>query len=145
MNSIEGFFNEYRFLSNFHEKELIYKGKKYLSSEHAYQAHKATNKQDHEWVRMSPTAKESRKRGRAIECRPDFDAIKYDLMVDILTEKFNDEELKQLLINTGDAYLEETNYWHDNYWGVCTCDSCQQYTAKNNLGKILMNLRSNLK
>jgi ribA/ribD-fused uncharacterized protein len=145
MKSIEGFFNEYRYLSNFHEKEFTYKGRTFPTSEHAYQAYKATNLQDFEWVRNSSTPREARKRGQKIKSKSDFDEIKYDLMMDILIEKFKDEELKQKLLNTGDAYLEETNYWHDNFWGVCTCDDCQHYTAQNNLGKILMEIRKNSK
>ena len=146
MKAIEGFFKEYRFLSNFHIKEFTYKGKIYQSSEHAYQAFKATNEEDHEFVRMAPTPNESRKRGRyGIKPRPDFDEIKYDLMMEILLEKFKDEELKQMLLSTGDAYLEETNTWHDCYWGVCVCDECQHYKSKNNLGKILMEIRRRLK
>lgn len=145
MNAIEGFFNEYRFLSNFHVKELTYKGKTYQSSEHAYQAYKATNEEDHEYVRMSPTPNDSRKRGQKITARSDWNSVKINIMREILIEKFKDEELKQLLLATGDAYLEETNYWHDNFFGVCVCEDCQHYGAKNNLGKILMEVRERLK
>jgi hypothetical protein len=144
MIAIEGFFNEYRFLSNYHVKELTYKGKTYQSSEHAYQACKATNEEDHEYVRMSPTPNEAKKRGQKIAVRPDWDDIKINMMLEILTEKFKDEELKQLLLATGDSYLEETNYWHDCFWGVCTCDTCQHYKSQNNLGKLLMILRKRL-
>jgi ribA/ribD-fused uncharacterized protein len=145
MKAIEGFFKEYRFLSNFHVNELNYKGKTYQSSEHAYQAYRATNEEDHEYIRMSPTPNDARKRGQKIVVRPDWNDVKINLMREILTEKFKDEKLKQLLLATGDAYLEETNYWHDNVWGVCTCDDCQHYTAKNNLGKLLMEIRGRLK
>jgi len=145
MNAIEGFFNEYRFLSNYHVKEFTYNGKTYQSSEHAYQAYKATNEEDHEYVRMSPTPNEAKKRGQKITVRSDWDDIKINIMLEVLTEKFKDEELKQLLLATGDSYLEETNYWHDCFWGVCTCDTCQHYKSKNNLGKVLMNIRGRLK
>lgn len=41
-------------------------------------------------------------------------------MYDVVLSKFtHNPELKALLIKTGDAYLEETNTWHDTYWGVC--------------------------
>jgi len=141
MNSIEGFFKEYRYLSNFHVKEFIYKGKTYQSSEHAYQAYKATNEEDHEWIRNSSTPKESRIRGQKISMKTDWNKIKYDVMLEILIEKFKDEELKQKLLSTGNSYLEETNWWHDNFWGNCICDDCQHYKAQNNLGKILMKIR----
>lgn len=144
MKAIEGFFNEYRFLSNYHVKEFTYKGKTYQSSEHAYQAYKATNEEDHEYVRMSPTPNDARKRGQKIIARPDWNSVKIDIMREILIEKFKDKELKQLLHTTGDAYLEETNYWHDCFWGVCTCDTCQHYKSQNNLGKLLMEIRKNI-
>jgi len=144
MKAIEGFFKEYRFLSNFHVKEFTYKGKTYQSSEHAYQAFKATNEEDHEFVRMSPTPNDAKKRGQKITMRLDWNTIKFNVMREVLIEKFKDEELKQLLLATGDAYLEETNYWHDNVWGNCTCDTCQHYKSQNNLGKTLMEIRKNL-
>ena len=144
MESIEGFFREYRFLSNFHVKEFTYKGKTYQTSEHAYQAYKATNEEDHEYVRSSPTPRDARNRGQEIKMRPDWNEIKYDVMKEVLIEKFKDEELKELLLKTGNAYLEETNWWHDQFWGNCTCENCQHYTAKNSLGKILMEIRKNL-
>lgn len=144
MKAIEGFFKEYRFLSNFHVKEFTFNGKSYQSSEHAYQAYKATNEEDHEYIRMSPTPNDAKKRGQKIIMRPDWNDVKINIMREILIEKFKDEELKQLLLATGDAYLEETNYWHDNFFGVCVCEDCQHYSAKNNLGKILMEIRKNL-
>jgi hypothetical protein len=109
-NTIEGFFKKYRFLSNFHEKEFTYKGKTFKSSEHAYQAYKAVNNVDFEYVRNCKTPSEARKAGKKIKCRPDFDKIKYNLMFEILMEKFKDEELKTKLLATGDAYLEGTNF-----------------------------------
>lgn len=146
MKQILGFFKQYKFLSNFERKEFVYRGKTYMSSEHAYQAAKATNDEDHEFVRSAETPLESRKRGRhGIKPRIDFDYKKYDIMMEILVEKFKDEELKQKLLDTDNAYLEETNYWHDNYWGTCTCDDCQHHLGQNNLGKILMIIRDNLK
>ena len=66
-------------------------------------------------------------------------------MEEILIEKFKDQELKELLANTDNAYLEETNYWHDNFWGNCTCDDCQHIGGRNHLGEILMRIRSKIK
>ena len=39
----------------------------------------------------------------------------------------------------GEEYLEEGNTWHDTYWGVCNGK------GKNKLGKILMQVREELK
>lgn len=52
-------------------------------------------------------------------------------------EKFKDEQLKEMLLSTGNADIIEGNYWHDNFWGQCSCEKCVG-KGKNNLGKILM-------
>ena len=48
---------------------------------------------------------------------------------------------------TGDKYLTEGNNWHDNYWGVCKCNSskCLDKVGRNKLGKILMQIREELR
>ena len=38
--------------------------------------------------------------------------------------------------------LIEKNYWHDNFWGVCTCGKCS--TGKNHLGTILIQVREEI-
>jgi predicted NAD-dependent protein-ADP-ribosyltransferase YbiA (DUF1768 family) len=52
-----------------------------------------------------------------------------------LTAKFTIPEMKDKLMATGDAYLEETNTWDDVYWGVCNG------VGKNMLGRMLMYIR----
>ena len=61
-----------------------------------------------------------------------------------LTEKFKDPDLKRMLIETGDEELIEGNNWHDNFFGSCYCDRCGN-KGENNLGKILMKIRNNIK
>jgi predicted NAD-dependent protein-ADP-ribosyltransferase YbiA (DUF1768 family) len=56
-------------------------------------------------------------------------------MEDILMRKFAHLELRGLLLATGDAHLEEGNWWGDYFWGVC------KGKGENNLGKILMKVR----
>ena len=65
-------------------------------------------------------------------------------MREALRKKFSDPELKAKLLATGDQLLEEGNTWHDNFWGVCHCIRCQDVMAHNHLGKLLMELRSEL-
>lgn len=48
-------------------------------------------------------------------------------------------ELCEKLLNTGDAYIEETNKWGDTFWGV------SKGIGENNLGKILMGIRDQLR
>jgi len=139
---INGFKGQYKFLSNFYEKGFTFKGKHYATSEHAYQAFKSTNEQDHELVRLQLSPRMTKKYGGEIEIREDWEDIKYNLMLEIVRKKFKDPYLKNLLEKTEEKYLEETNWWHDNFYGNCTCgkDKCKE-KGKNYLGKILMIVR----
>lgn len=47
--------------------------------------------------------------------------------------------LRNKLINTGDAYLKETNTWNDTFWGI------SNGIGQNHLGKILMQIREEMK
>lgn len=136
---IKGFFNEYRFLSNFELGEVVYEGIKYPSSENAYQSAKSLDPiVRSKFVNITPS--ESKKLGRNIEVREDWEEVKYKVMYKIVLDKFTrNPKLGDLLINTGDRYLEETNYWNDKIWGVCNG------VGTNWLGKILMDVRNEIK
>lgn len=136
---IKGFFNEYRFLSNFEIGEVLYEGVKYPSSENAYQAAKSLDPQiRNKFVNITPS--ESKKLGRSIEVREDWEDVKYGVMYNIVLDKFiRNPKFGDLLVNTGDKYLEETNHWNDKIWGVC------KGVGKNWLGKILMDVRNEIK
>jgi ribA/ribD-fused uncharacterized protein len=138
-SQIKGFFGEYRFLSNFELGDVIYEGIKYPSSENAYQAAKSLDLEiRNQFVNISPN--ESKKLGRKIDVREDWEEVKYGIMYQIVLDKFSrNYELGDLLIETGDKYLEETNHWKDKVWGVC------DDVGKNWLGKILMDVRTQIK
>jgi len=142
-NNIKGFFVEYRWLSNFHRCEILYENLIFPTSENAYQGAKIILEERKKFVEI--TAYDSKKFWR--EYTPidknseEWDNRKYDVMYNILSYKFShNEDLKNKLINTGDKYLEETNHWEDTYWGVD-----YKLGGENNLGKILMKIRSELK
>jgi len=138
-SQIKGFFGDYRFLSNFELGDVIYEGIKYPSSENAYQAAKSLDIQiRNQFVNISPN--ESKKLGRKIDVREDWEEVKYGIMYQIVLDKFSrNYELGDLLIETGDKYLEETNNWKDKVWGVF------DGVGKNWLGKILMDVRTQIK
>jgi ribA/ribD-fused uncharacterized protein len=138
-SQIKGFFGEYRFLSNFELGDVIYEGIKYPSSENAYQAAKSLDLEiRNQFVNISPN--ESKKLGQKIDVREDWEEVKYGIMYQIVLDKFSrNYELGDLLIETGDKYLEETNHWKDKVWGVC------DGVGKNWLGKILMDVRTQIK
>lgn len=130
---IASFDGKYRFLSNFYEG-----GGALPSSEHHFQAMKATTIEDAIYVMAARKPGEAKKRGRKIECREDWDEVKLEVMYEVLQLKFLDERLCQLLLDTGDAKLIEGNNWGDTFWGVCNGH------GSNYLGQLLMLLRSEL-
>jgi ribA/ribD-fused uncharacterized protein len=132
---IYGFFEEYRFLSNFHLSPVCIDGKTYTSSEAAYQAQKSNS----DIVRDSftlITPSESKKIGRHIELRKDWESIKVLTMCRVLGAKFKQNDaLGAGLKATGAMYLEETNDWNDMFWGRT------QNGGLNMLGQCLMHIR----
>lgn len=136
---ILGFSGEYRFLSNFYPSPIVWNGKTYPSNEHFFQAAKAATEEDHELVRTQTNPTQAKRAGRGVQIRPDWEKIKVDIMTLGLFLKFTqNEHLKERLLATGDAYLEETNHWGDTYWGKVGLE------GQNMLGRLLMRLRDTL-
>ena len=72
------------------------------------------------------------------ESAADWDNRKLKVMEILVWEKFSvDEDLRKKLTDTGEKYLEELNWWNDTFWGVDI-----KKGGENNLGKILMKIRS---
>ena len=85
---------------------------------------------------------ESKKAGRRVTLRPDWEEVKVGIMEEIVRTKFTqNEDLKCWLIGTGDAELVEGNTWHDTCWGV----DAKTDEGQNHLGKILMKVLEKLK
>jgi len=140
MNSILEFRGPTRWLSNFHIESFEWCGKEYQTSEHAYQAAKATSETDHEYVRTAPTPNRAKNRGNRIALRSGWDDMRIDVMYSVLKAKFAPDKLiAQRLIETGDCHLEEGNHHGDVFWG--TVDG----KGENHLGQILMRIRHELK
>jgi ribA/ribD-fused uncharacterized protein len=133
---INRFRGEHDFLSNFFYAPVGYRGYTYITSEHAYQAARAGNKEDHDYVARAPTAAMAKRRGHEIRTRADWDDIKLLIMKEIVKAKFNQHPmLKVRLMATAPERLEEGNDWEDRYWGTVNGE------GDNYLGKILMMLR----
>lgn len=141
---ISKFRGKYMFLSNFYEGEIFYYNQiPFTNVEAAFQSQKDLSKQN-EFSMLNPS--DSKRKGRKVNLRSDWEEVKEKIMYDILYEKFTqDMNLKQKLLNTQEHVLVEGNYWHDNYWGTCLCDKCKTKDKKNNLGKLLMQLREELR
>ena len=136
---IDSFKGKYFFLSNFYESPVIYEGITYLNNEAAFQAQKTlTNKERLAFSMLNPS--QAKKLGRSVSLRPDWEDIKIDIMYNICKAKFTQNEtLKTNLLKTGDATLIEGNTWGDKIWGQVNG------VGENNLGKILMRIREELK
>lgn len=143
---VYGFFGSFRFLSNFWPSEVYYKGLKFRSVEHAYQASKDFDNDSYvSYILEAPTPGKAKYAAKAINDKLPR-TWRYDVGVKVMRhlvlQKFaTDEELFTLLIATGKIQLIEANSWGDCFWGVIADNG----EGDNNLGKILMDVRSMLR
>ena len=138
--TIHCFRNEYRFLSNFWEAPVTYKGITYPSGEAAFQAQKCLTEEE-KLLFTTLRSYEAKRCGRHVPLRPDWENVKLSIMEGVVRAKFTqNEELKQLLLATGDQVLEEGNTWGDVFWGV----DAKSRKGSNHLGRILMRIRKEL-
>ena len=154
-NAILGFTDKYFPFSNFFDNgvmQLTVQGLGFTSVEAAFQAKKTClDASDGKQLRTyrtllgvfaQLTPDEAKVIGRNLKLREDWESVKDDIMFNLVFQKFtNNYQLRDLLLSTGDMYLEETNNWHDNYWGNCTCEKCRDIEGKNHLGLFLMKVR----
>lgn len=147
---IPEFKGDYYFLSNFHyhdqhfttaDKPLVMK-----TAEHVFQAAKykamPSLSEDEKVsyvvkVSSAKTPTEARnlgKKAKGLDVEA-WDAMKIDVMREILLSKFADADLEARLMATGDAMLVEGNTWGDTFWGRC------DKKGYNILGVLLMEIR----
>lgn len=141
-DAIIGFRNEYFFLSNFYEGEVFeYKGCKFTNGEAAFHSQKCPNKiKKFEMLRPS----QSKKLGRNVQLREDWEQIKDEIMYEVCYAKFSQNEfLKNKLLNIKFNELIEFNTWNDKCWGMIYKDG--KLIGENRLGIVLMKLKENLK
>lgn len=137
---IDSFSGQYAFLSNFWYADVEFDGMIYPTNEHAYQAAKTLDNNVRKEFQSLKTPALAKHKGKSIRLRTDWELVKLDVMISLVHYKFNyHSDLKQKLIETGDAELIEGNTWGDTYWGICNGK------GHNFLGKILMNVRNKLK
>lgn len=137
---INEFRGKYFFLSNFYEAPVTYKGITYRNNEAAFQAQKVSDfEKQKEFSNLNPS--EAKKKGRHVKLRKDidWDSVKTGFMREIVTAKFENEELKVKLLATGNQHFEEGNTWGDRIWGTVNG------VGENRLGKILMQVRDELR
>ncbi len=149
MKIISRFRGKYRFFSNFADSPFVFEGLRYPTVEHAYQERKTLDTKQRVVIRMASTPGIAARIGRSKSTilRPDWYEIKGKIMEPLVHEKFRQNpQLAKMLIETGDAILIEGNYWHDNYFGICSCVECHEGEQPLNiLGEILMGVRNRLR
>jgi len=139
---ITHFDGPYNFLSNFYRVDIEFEGVVYPSVEHAYQAAKTLDTGERIRIAQLPSPAAAKKAGRKVELRPHWDAMRIDVMHELLRRKFYlGDGLRERLLATGNATLVEGNWWGDNFWGSCPPNG----RGANNLGKLLMKVREELK
>ena len=140
---INEFRGKYYGFSNFGPGEVTVFGLHFKNGEAAFHSQKDVSRAK-EFCNLNPS--DSKKLGRVVNLRPDWEDVKEDIMYEVVKAKFEqNEDLKKLLLSTDDKVLiEGTTPWHDNYWGNCECRRCKDIPGLNRLGIILMKVRSEL-
>ncbi|MEK9184276.1 MAG: NADAR family protein [Patescibacteria group bacterium] len=141
-------FYEQRFygFSNFASFAVFWKGRLWMTSEHAYQSEKFILKQDKEDIFRQPSAHLAKKRARELvaEClehvRPDWEEEKLCVMEQILRAKLEQHAfLQKELLASGNRELIEDSP-KDGFWG-----RGPDGKGLNHLGRIWMKLRAELR
>lgn len=133
----------YGAFSNLYPRPIEFEGRVYPTSEHAYQAGKASKPVVREWILSAPTPSLAAMAAHGLyvwDVVPNWAQIKFDRMRAVLRAKFNQHaDLKNLLLSTGDARLVEAgtvNNAVNRLWGEV------DGKGENTLGVMLMELRS---
>jgi ribA/ribD-fused uncharacterized protein len=136
--NIAGFVAEYSWLSNYFPCRVEWEGRVYGSAEAAYHSGKYLPEDRDVFTKLD--ADRARKLSRA---KP-YDAAAWETrrmptMRAVVWAKFSQNpELGKKLLESGERYLEERNWWGDKFWGV------YQGEGQNLLGKIIMDTRARL-
>lgn len=112
-------------------------GKFYATTEHYYQAAKATNLDDHEKIRLATTPKSAKIIAQSVPLCENWEEIKTKVMNQALLHKAEQHpKIAEVLRSTGTATIIEDSPY-DYIWG-CGADG----TGQNLLGKSWMFVRS---
>lgn len=141
-NPIKGFTGQYRFLSNFYDCSYTDGRHTFFCSEQGYMFEKSQDPKYRALILKCTSASECKKRGRNAKLLRNWDErLRYVAMLKHLRLKFAVPEMRELLLATGNRYLEETNYHYDVHWGV----SAQSGEGQNHLGRLLMCVREEIR
>lgn len=115
------------------------------TAEHFYQAAKLVDIHDVINILNSDSPGRSKKLGRSLPNRPDWQACSIRAMRDTLAFKFaSGTDLAETLLETGDELLVEGNTWGDRFFGMVK-NAEGVYEGQNWLGCLLMLRRAELR
>lgn len=76
----------------------------------------------------------------------EWEEVKIDAMYFYIRQKVKDwPRIQKALLESGNEPMTEFNFWHDNFWGNCVCKPCSTQRKLNHLGKIWMEVRTELR
>jgi ribA/ribD-fused uncharacterized protein len=140
-SEIRGFFGPYRWLSNAEPCEVVFEGMKFPSSENAYQAAKCDPATRRAFQECSPLEAIRLSSMLPVKNSEEWVRCRVDVMRTVLLSKFDvTPALRERLISTGNAYLEERLWWRDTFWGF----DVNLKQGENQLGHLLMQIRQDL-
>jgi ribA/ribD-fused uncharacterized protein len=145
MDCVINFYREadaYGCFSNFAQYPIELDGRVWPTSEHYFQAQKYAGTEREETIRAtkSPAMAARLGRDRGVPLRPDWEAVKDNVMRKAVRAKFRQHlELREVLVAAGNARIVE-HTTNDSYW-----DDGGDGSGKNMLGQILMDVREELR
>lgn len=142
MSKILFYEGKYYCFSNFSGHEVVFGGKEYKTAEHCYQSQKFINPEIKAEIENAPSSFLAKKVSHSHDDkkRKDWEGVKTDIMKQIITEKIKQhDETRELLQGTGDNEICD-NTPFDYFWGIG-----EDGSGKNVLGKILMEIRNEIK
>lgn len=110
-------------------------------AETAYQMAKTVVPEERKRFLKLRSPYDAKRLGRTVTLRPDWEQVKFEVMLAIIRQKFHRDPFRAALLAT-EGDIVEGNTWHDNIWGDCHCGGRRcQAPGQNRLGLILMQVR----
>jgi ribA/ribD-fused uncharacterized protein len=119
------------------------------TGEHGFHLCKPCSEEDALWIAAAPTAAVAKRRGgrggeggRRIELRPDWEDVRFEVMMEVNRRKYRFPDLRRALLETGERPLVEDSPY-DFVWGGR--DRRGGYGGRNLLGVVLMAVRAEIR
>lgn len=124
--------------------EVNFGGVTFPSVGHAFESARSL---EESWVRTCINPNSTKeilyRRHEELEIVPNWNQIKLKLMFDLITQKYSDKKLKAELLDTKGQNIEAGGEDASEFWGKNW--AVEPNTGENWLGRIIMEVRSNLR